>query len=199
MKLKYVVLCSEGNEARIQNVEKMREQISELKVIMCNLDNVFPAHVANFYIEPEYDGLIMLEDDIQLCKDFKKRVKTLVEKHPNEIISMFESACSKNELHSEYRKGSRFAWNQCNYYPRNIGKILCDPQYMIPFIEWFRKRNEPWGYPIDTYISYVLGLNNIDYWMEVPFLVQHLDMRSNFKGRSTKRQSKYFIDEVEKV
>lgn len=199
MNLKYVVLCSKGNQARIENVKRLKEQIPELRVIMCSLDDVFPVHISCFYVEDEYDGVVILEDDVQLCKNFKQRVEELVEKHPDEVVSMFESACSKGELKSEYRAGRNFAWNQCNYYPKKIGRILCDPRYMVPFVEWFDKRNEPWGYPIDTYISYVLGLNKIKYWMQVPFLVQHLDMASNFVGRSTKRQSRFFIDDMEEL
>lgn len=197
MNIKYIVLCSKGNQARIENVEKLKQAIPQLRAVMCSLDDVFPVHVSCFYVEDEYDGVVILEDDIQLCENFLERVEALIEQHPYEVVSMFESACSKGELHSEYRYGRNFAWNQCNYYPRNIGRILCDPRYMIPFVEWFDKRNEPWGYPIDTYISFVLGQNKIKYWMEVPFLVQHLDMKSNFKGRPSNRQSKYFIDNME--
>ena len=192
MNIKYAVLCSKGNDERLKNVERLKEQIPDLFSIQCTKDNVFSAHVALFNVEKKYDGIVVLEDDVLLCRNFKEQVENVVSKHKNEVVSMFESACSKKELHSEYRDGGRFAWNQCNYYPREIGKILCDPDYMIPFIQWFDRRNEPWGYPIDTYIAYVLGHNRISYWMEVPFLVQHLDMVSNFKGRATNRQSKYF-------
>ena len=197
MNIKYVVLCSKGNEVREHNVEIMKREIPELKVIPCTMDNVFPAFVASFYIEDEYDGMVLLEDDILLCKDFKNKVEALIAQRPNEVISMFESACSRGELHSEYRNGREFMWNQCNYYPREIGRIISDPKWMIPFIEWFDKKGEVWGYPSDTYIGYVLGKNKIKYWMEVPFLVQHLDMKSNFKGRPSNRQSRYFIDDIE--
>ncbi len=197
MNIKYIVLCSKGNSEREANVKLMKFEIPELQVIYCTLDNVFPAHIAALNVGDEYDGVLMLEDDVKLCRNFKQRVEALLEKHPREVISMFESACSRSELHSEYRSGRDFAWAQCNYWPREVGKILSDPKWMIPFIEWFDKRNEPWGYPIDTYQAYVLGKCKIKYWMEVPFLVQHLDMKSNFKGRPTNRQSKYFIDDLE--
>lgn len=197
MKIKYVVLCSKDNFLRERNVEYMKLHIPELRVIKCTLDNVFPVHIASLAVEDEYDGIVMLEDDIQLCNNFVQRCEDVIAQHPDNVISMFESACAKGELHSEYRAGSRFAWNQCNYYPKKVGRILADPKWMVPFVEWFYKRNEPWGYPIDTYIAYVLGKSKIKYWMEVPFLVQHLDMKSNFAGRSSGRQSKYFIDDVE--
>lgn len=199
MNIKYVVLCSKGNYIRERNVEYMKVFIPDLHVVKCTLDNVFPVHIASLSVEDEYDGVVMLEDDVQLCRNFVQRCEAVIEQRPNEVISMFESACSKGELHSEYRNGNRFNWCQCNYYPKEIGKILSDPKWMVPFVEWFDKRNEPWGYPIDTYIAYVLGKNKIKYWMQVPFLVQHLDMKSNFAGRSSGRQSRYFIDDVEEI
>lgn len=198
VRIKYAVLCSEGNEQRIQNVRKLKVEIPELCVIMANRENVFQKHLDLLNVPDEYDGIVILEDDVQLCKHFKERLADVLAGHETEVVSMFESACSKKPLKSEYRNGNRFAWNQCNYYPKNIGRILADPQNLEGFIKYFyEKRNEPWKYPIDIYIAWVLGGLNIHYWMSVPFLVQHLDMQSNFEGRSTKRQTKYFIDDME--
>ena len=195
--IKYMVLCSEGNDARIKNVEIMKQQIPELVVVMSNRGNVFDNHIKAFNLEPEYDGLVMLEDDVQLCKNFKERVEECVNRHKGEVISMFESACSRKPLHSEYRNGWKFAWNQCKYYPRSICKIFADKDWMEPFKEYFfTKLHEPWNYPIDKYQAFVLGTCGISYWMEVPFFVQHLSLESNFKGRPTNRQSKYFIDDL---
>lgn len=198
MNLKYLVLCSIGNEARIKNVEKLKEQIPELEVVMCGRDTVFQEHIKAFDIEDEYDGIIILEDDVQLCKDFKTRATALVEEHKDEVVSMFESACSRGELKSEYRPGRNFAWNQCNYYPKQICRVLAAPDMLPKFKEYFyTKLHEVWNYPIDRYIAFVLGMYKIKYYMSVPFLVQHLPMKSNFKGRPINRQSRYFIDDME--
>lgn len=197
MNIKYVVLCSKNSLERRLNVEKLKEQLPDLHVVYCIPENVFSAFIASFYIEDEYDGLVLLEDDIQLCQDFKNKCESIIAQRPHEVISMFESACSKGELHSEYRNGRNFMWNQCNYYPREIGRIISDPKWLIPFMQWLDDKGEVWGYPSDTYVGYVLGKCKIKYWMEVPFLVQHLDMKSHFKGRPSNRQSKYFIDEME--
>lgn len=198
MNIKYLVLCSIGNEARINNVKKLKQQIPELHVVMCGRDTVFQEHIKAFEIKEEYDGIIILEDDVQLCKDFKKRAAALVTEHKDEVVSMFESACSKGDLKSEYRRGRNFAWCQCNYYPKQICKLLSDPNMLPKFKNYFyTKLNEPWNYPIDKYIPYVLGEHKIKYYMSVPFLVQHLPLKSNFKGRPTNRQSRFFIDDVE--
>lgn len=194
LNLKYMVLCSVGNEQRIKNVEKMKEQLPFLKVVMCSRETVFNEHVKSFDIEDDYDGLVMFEDDILLCNDFLKRLEKTLSGHENELVSMFESACSKAPLYSSYRKGRIFAWNQCNYYPKDICKKLADKSMMPKFKEFYFKRYSIWNYPIDTYIAFVLNYHKIDYYMAIPFLVQHLDLASNFKGRSRKRISKYFID-----
>ena len=198
MRLKYAVLCSEGNEQRIQNVRKMKLVLPELVVVMANRENVFQKHVQLFELEDEYDGIVIFEDDVQLCKRFKERLFNVLRGHENEVVSMFESACSRKPLKSEYRSGIRFAWNQCNYYPKEVCKALCSKRIMDGFIPYFyEKLHEPWNYPIDKYIAYGLDQIGVKYWMSVPFLVQHLDMQSNFPGRPSNRQSKYFIDDLE--
>ena len=196
----YAVLCSEGNVERTLNVKKLKEAIPELKIVISNRENVFRNHIGLFDLgaNSDCDGIIILEDDVQLCKDFKTKATELVSEHKDEVVSMFESALSRKELHSEYRAGNRFNWCQCNYYPKAICKILSSNDMVTKFKEWYARRNEPWNYPIDTYIGYVLGYHGLKYWMQVPFLVQHLPLRSNFKGRPLNRQSKFFIDDVEK-
>lgn len=197
MNIKYAVLLSEGNEERRHNVEVMKQQIPDLHIVVSNRENVFEHHIDLFNIGDEYDGIVILEDDVQLCKNFKKRLVSVLEQHPGEIVSFFESACTRGELHSEHRKGRIFNWCQCNYYPKSACKVLHDPENMEPFKKYFyEKLNEPWNYPIDRYIPFVLSRNKLDYWMQVPFLVQHMPLKSNFKGRPLNRQSKFFIDDV---
>lgn len=200
MNIKYLVLCSVGNAERIMNVEKIRKQIPELVVVMSGREDVFENHLKAFDLEDEYDGIVILEDDVQLCKNFKERVLEVIEGHEDELVSMFESACSKGPLKTEYRNGGSFAWNQCNYYPQSVCKILSDPEMLPKFKDYFySKLNEPWNYPIDRYIAYALKENKLKYFMKVPFLVQHMAMKSNFKGRPLNRQSKYFIDDLEET
>lgn len=196
MNIAYAVLLSEGNEARRINVDKMKESIEGLQVVVANKTDVFDKHIKLFAEGTKHDGIVILEDDVQLCIDFKNKCENLISKHKTEVVSMFESALSKTQLHSEYRSGARFAWNQCNYYPKEVCCLLSDEDQLPKFKKYFyEKLHEPWNYPIDRYIAFVLGKNKIRYWMEVPFLVQHLPLKSNFKGRPINRQSNFFIDD----
>ena len=195
MKIKFAVLESIGNLDRIENVKKLKKEIPNLEVVPADRDSAFEKHISLFDLPEEFGGIVILEDDVKLCKDFLDRLGKVIKSREHEVISMFESACSRKPLKSEYRAGARFQWCQCNYYPKKIADLLCLPENVEEFKKWYA--GQPWNYPIDTYIAYVLKKYKIRYWMEVPFLVQHLDFKSNFPGRPSNRQSKYFIDDME--
>lgn len=198
MKIEYKVLCSEGNKQRIDNVSIMKEQIPSLQITMSGLDGLFERFINLFNLEHDSTGLVQLEDDVQLCKNFQNRCESLISRRSHEVISMFESACQKKgELHSEYRPGRVFAWNQCNYYPKEVCVELAKQENVEEFKEWYWKHYSTWTFPEDTYIAFVLRKLNLKYWMQVPFLVQHLDFKSALGPRPTNRQTKYFIDDLE--
>lgn len=195
MNIEYKVLCTENNQQRIDNVAIMKKELPPLNVIMSGRDGLFERFVNIF--KTDADGVVLLEDDVQLCKNFQTRCEELIGSRQNEVISMFESACSRNELHSEYRAGGRYLWNQCNYFPKFVCDELIKPENVASFREWYKTKYSVWTYPSDTYVGYVLNKMKLKYWMQVPFLVQHLDFKSTLGPRSTNRQSKYFIDDVE--
>lgn len=197
MKIEYKVLCSEGNQQRIDNVNIMKGSIPTLHVTMSGMDGLFERFINLFNLEEDSDGIVQLEDDVQLCKNFQKRCEDLIATRPNEVISMFESACSKKPLHSEYRNGRVFAWNQCNYYPKFVCDVLKQEENVKEFKEWYWKHYTTWTFPEDTYIAFTLNKMKLKYWMEVPFLVQHQAFPSALGPRPCNRQSKYFIDDVE--
>ena len=197
MKVEYKVLCTENNQQRIDNVGAMKTQLPPLKIIMSGRDGLFERFVSLFNLSSGFDGLVILEDDVRLCKDFQRRCEELILSKPYEVISMFESACSKGELHSEYRNGGRYQWNQCNYFPKSVCNELVKKSNVEAFRGWYKTKYSVWTYPSDTYIGYVLGKMKLKYWMQVPFLVQHLDFKSTLGPRPTNRQSRFFIDDVE--
>lgn len=196
MKIEYKVLCTENNEQRIKNVEIMKKSLPNLSVKMSGREHLFENFINTFNIENDSTGLVLLEDDIILCKNFQSRCENLISSRPNEVISMFEGPCSKKELHSEYRNGRIFMCNLCNYFPKFVCNELAKENNVLEFKEWYKKHFKTWTYPSDIYIAYILNKMKLKYWMQVPFLVQHFDFKSTLGNRSTKRQTRFFIDDV---
>lgn len=197
MKIEYRVLCTANNQQRIDNVAIMKSQLPSLQITMSGMDGLFERYIETYKISDNSTGLVFFDDDVQLCKNFQSRCEETISEYPNSVISMFESACSKSELKTEWRKGRIFAWNQCNYFPKSVCDKLYDWNNVAEFKEWYFKHYKTWTYPSDTYIAFTLNKYKIDYLMKLPFLVQHLDFKSALGKRPTNRQTKYFIDDLE--
>lgn len=131
--------------------------------------------------------VVLLEDDIILCRDFKERIEEVIKHHPDEIVNFFFRPSIYFE--SEYRA---FAYNQCTYYP---SKVLKD---IISFFKIHRK-------PIyvktpEEIIQYYLRKQQISkVYTYRPSLVQHIDNKSilNKHPVPVPRRTPYFIDYLE--
>jgi hypothetical protein len=185
-----------NSEERISNSNIIKKEIPNLHLYTGDNDNIFQKYINCFKINNEYDGVVVLEDDIQLCRFFFEKINTIIENNSNNVISFFEKPNSKKELFSSYRKGSEFLFNQCNYYPKYICDLMLDNQNILEFKNTYFEKYKVWVAPIDLYIGFVLDKYKIKYLMNVPFLVQHLPFKSMLGNRSTKRQTKYFIDDL---
>lgn len=193
MNIKFIVMVSNENK-RIENAKKIAEQIPNCVLYYGDNDDVFKKFINCFRLEKEYTGLVLLEDDIILCKNFYDRIIKSIKERPNNIISFFEKPLTKKELTSKYMAPSEFLYNQCNYYPADVCKLIPDDEMINRFEKWYYKS---WQYPSDEYINYVLVNYKIKYYMQVPFLVQHQDWKSTWGPRGKTRQTKYFIDDLE--
>lgn len=193
MKIKFIVMVSDVPE-RIENAKKIASQIPDCILYYGDNDNVFDKFINCFRIEPEYDGLVLLEDDIILCKNFYYWIMREIEKRPVKVISFFEKPLSKKKLESGYMPPSEFLYNQCNYYPFGMCKLIANEEVIKLFKTSY---TEKWVCPSDCYIRFVLSMHGIKYYMKVPFLVQHLPWKSTLGNRSKARQTKYFIDDIE--
>ncbi len=186
---------------RQKNALVLKEAIPELELVSVDKEkeDLFSRHLEILKTDSSYDGILMMEDDIKLCNGFLDKANDVISKYKTDVIQFFERALSKN-LVGGWQAGGNFYSNVCTYFPTSIANMLSRND----FVEYFKndifpKKNEPWTYPMDTYIAWFLGYNNMRYWRELPFLVQHLDFKSTLGPRSTKRQSIYFIDDMEVV
>lgn len=198
--IRFAMLVSPKPE-REKNALLIKEAIPELEIVPADDSkcDLFQTHLDVLQTDPnKYRGVVMMEDDLKLCKNFREKFDAVMTEHSGDVVQFFERALAKKPLSGGWQPGSQFFSCVCYYMPAEFTRVLGMPSYIYDFkYDYFPRRNEPWGYPIDTYIAYVLGRNKMIYWRQMPYLVQHLDFPSMFKGRSTKRQSKYFIDDLE--
>ena len=183
---------------RKANVEKLKEQIPDLIIIEADRAkcDLFTVYLDSLDCS-DCDGIVMIEDDIKLCRDFMPRILAAIEAHKSDVIQFFTRALSKR-LSRGYKNGGDFSSTVCNYYPASFCRLLQNEGYIQYFKDvYYPTKHEPWTYPIDTYIAFVLGYNKMRHWLELPFFVQHLALKSTLGNRSTKRQSIYFIDDME--
>ncbi|MCR5787166.1 MAG: hypothetical protein K6G28_05650 [Acholeplasmatales bacterium] len=129
------------------------------------------------------DDAVLMEDDLILCNDFKSLIENVIKQYPNKIINFFTKP---NEYFTTHESQS-FAFNQCTYYPKGIGKKLSKKMKAI------REYNPNIQYDTLEYRAMLeLRILNLKYR---PCLVQHLDMGSLIQSHSLgMRTSPYFID-----
>lgn len=112
------------------------------------------------------ESILMLEDDIELCKDFLKKAKAEIEKRPNTFI-MFYSINDADHIPAE-----EFTWGltltQAYYVPAGIWKRLAD------FLRHDQMSNMPNNWRYDAGINTWLRFEWIKKYVTNPSLVQHL-------------------------
>lgn len=130
------------------------------------------------------DDILILEDDLLLCKDFENRINEVISKYKNDIINFFwKPYYRRNDTHVS-REKEGFCFTQCVYYPRGIiNKFYNDLS------------NERIAY--DVNIGQALVKNNISFINYRPSLVQHIGRISLINKSNGMRMSNYFIDDLQ--
>lgn len=129
------------------------------------------------------DDVVILEDDLILCKDFKHVIEEVIIQYKNNIINFFYNPGYYFSTHLS----ETFNWNQCVYYPNSLLKILSKEM-----------RHQYTLYPIvqhDVVEGRALCILSIPVINYRPCLVQHLDIDTLIQGRTFRdRRSPYFLD-----
>ena len=192
MNIQFTVMVSDSPE-RIANAKLLSESIPNLNLFYGHNEDVFQKFIKCFCLDDNIDGLVLLEDDVQLCNNFYNHINSVISKFNVYVISFFEKPNSKKTLKTSFQKGRDFLFNQCNYYPKYVCDLIINPDNINAFKEQYKQK---WVCPSDSYVAFCLDKYNIDYLMYLPFLVQHLPFKSTLGNRSTKRQTKFFIDDL---
>ena len=135
------------------------------------------------------DDSILLEDDLILCKNFKERIEEIIAQYPNSVINFYESPY--DFYFTEQRRGIKYRFNQCTYYPKGVSKLIADKMEEI----WPKYQNIKQYYFLQAYAMDELGMSYISYR---PCLVQHLNGRSII-GNSENVSTLFFIDYIEEL
>lgn len=135
------------------------------------------------YLATLDDDVVILEDDLILCKDFKYLIEEVINQYKNNIINFFYNPGYYFTTHLS----ETFNWNQCVYYPNSLLKILAKEM-----------RHQYALYPnvqhdvVEGRALCMLGIPVVNYR---PCLVQHLDMNTLIQGITlNNRRSPYFLD-----
>lgn len=189
--MRYAVRTVAWAADRQANIEVMRRQIPHLEIFTDAVGDGFQ-NLFDICRAINHTGGVILEDDVQLCRDFTARLEAVVaNKGADQVISFFERP--KVNFPTGCVGGSNFFWMQCVYLPAGL------PEKIIGYYEQFKtERPQQWqGMGTDRLIAYTLVKERRKYWRIRPTLVQHLPLPSVIGNRPTNRQTPYFVDDLE--
>lgn len=132
---------------------------------------------------------VLLEDDCELCANFKDEIEKIIYEHKNMVINFFQDPSIYFESHIQ----ERFMWNQCTYYPKGISKIIAEKMEEI-----IKKDNcASTGYDIIEFKA--LQELGMPIYVYRPCLVQHIGFRSIIDGRKIYKDTIYFKDYLDEL
>jgi hypothetical protein len=127
---------------------------------------------------------VHMEDDTLLTSNFRQKLTAAIEERPA-VISQFFSM-RKDDLTVGSRWDKNFLMGQCFYMPATYSHQLLDYS-----ARWPGRAKHPTG--LDTMLSDWLKERHESYWIHIPSLVEHRQVKSAIDSRrSSKRQSKTF-------
>jgi hypothetical protein len=134
------------------------------------------------------DPCVHMEEDIFLTQDFVGKIKSAIQKRPDEVIQFFSMRQADIDIGSRYDRN--FIMNQCFYLPATCSKQIFEYKN-----QWADIEKHPTG--TDLMVNDWLKSIKKPYWLYVPSLVEHRVGKSAIDSRrSSKRQSKTFCDPV---
>lgn len=166
-------------ESRMETVNKMLEQIPEAEVLIDKTGNAMKSFLKACAVVGN-DAVVMLEDDVTLTSDFKKKIETVINGAPDMLINFFSLSRKYTKTHIKH--WYQFCMNQCVYMPEGF----C-AQCIAKYEEW-----KAWdGDKNKTAYDYLMGYAwHKDYLVYCPSLVQHNYGKSLINPkRNQKRQS----------
>lgn len=178
-------------EEQKEFIDYINNEIPDVEWVFDEKRNAFDTFMRAL-LKTHNESVVFMECDVILCEDFRKKLEQEIWRRPNEVLQFF--SMRKDDLTIGTRKmlGSTFSMNQCHYFPQHMPQKLYD--YYFEWKKTKRGRENPNGY--DYFMADFFHKNKISYWIICPNLVNHRQSKSMIGGRSSKRQSKTFNENI---
>lgn len=148
------------------------------------------SYIDALYKISDYNA-VLVEDDILLCKNFKKEIEKVIKQYPNSIINFF----SNPDVFYTTHYSECFNYNQCTYFPKGLAKELADDIMKIYVPETPGNYTQRYG----RLLHITLELNGIPHVVHRPCLVQHIDGKSTYNGTYYNRNTIYYKDYIDEL
>lgn len=132
---------------------------------------------------------VLMEDDIILADGFLEDIEKAIAENPEKVLSFFTL---KTIPETVELRGSTYMSNLCYYLPAFEANNIY--WYSKEWLESDRGIEHPDG--VDLCVADYLDEIKETYIMVIPNLVQHKEQPSRLGPRSSKRQTKYFKDDM---
>lgn len=162
-----IMACKEREE----NIKKMLSSLPKETEVIWDTDNN-ACHTLCKVVDSD-EPMLVMEDDIELCKDFFEKATSEITKRPDSFIMFYSSGRWENKMANLKRDNipytMPFVFTQAYYIPAWIGKK------MSKFLETnHRANNHRWSIGINQFLI----KEWIKRYLVYPSLVQHIGYES---------------------
>lgn len=165
-----------GVPERIENIRQTQSILGvpdDRIIIDENHDGCIPTAKRAWEIEPSAEHILVLQDDILLCKDFLNHCKRMIKAHPDAILSLFtpNQVCFRKNI-------KRMPQNTPYIQTKELTAqgIVMPSKYIAPCLaSWEDARRGD-----DTNILFWAKQNNILILTTIPTTIQHIGYDSVF-------------------
>ena len=162
-----IMACKE----REDNIKKMLSSLPKETEVIWDTDHN-PCHTLQRVVDSD-DSMLVMEDDIELCKGFYEKAKKEINERPDSFVMFY--SCTEWEIEETENKKNWIPYNrsyvytQAYYIPVWIGKKLSK------FLETNKRaNNHRWS----KWINQFLVKEWIERYLVQPSLVQHIGKES---------------------
>lgn len=189
MRLKWQVTAV---EERRPNVNYLLRHIAALEVVWDQRRDFMDTYLRACALAG-HDPVVRLEDDVILTRNFQDKALECISEAPGCVHQLFSMRKLDVTIGTRVAPTSGFLMNQAVYLPAGLSA------WLVRFAQtrkWLDVADRIPGIASDTFLRAGMKAAGIrEYWLHCPSLVEHMDCRSvQNPKRSTKRQSKTFVD-----